>query len=281
MSYQEKWFKAPNGHTIVFNDWGNEANPALLCVHGLTGNGHDFDYLAEKLIAKSHRIIAVDLAGRGRSNFLEDTSLYNYDVYTEDLLALIDHLKLKSVNWLGVSLGGLLGMRIAGDRPHLIDKLIINDVGPTVPQDALDFIYEVVKQHYEFSDTEEFEQRLRETRGKSWGPVTDAQWKHMAKYNARKIAGGKLTYAYDQKISEVFKTSPIGDIDLWQNWARIQCPTLLIQGSESLLLTNDIIDQMRATDTDFTLKIFEGCGHVPSLMAHDQIETVLTWLNGI
>ena len=279
MSYAEKWFKAPKGHTIVFNDWGNAQDPALICVHGLTGNGYDFDFLAETLVMEGHRLIAVDLPGRGRSDFLEDPSLYNYDLYTEDLLALIDHLNLTSVNWLGVSLGGLLGIRIAGDHPELINTLIINDVGPTVPQEALDFIYQVVKEEYIFNNMDEFEQRLRDTRGKSWGPVTDEQWQHMAKYNARKIPGGKLTYAYDQKISEVFKTSPIGDIDLWDNWKRIQCPTMVIQGSESLLLTDDIIEEMQKSGSAFDLTVFEGCGHVPSLMAPEQIEVIHSWLN--
>jgi len=279
MSFTEHSFKSENGHTLVYSDWGDkDANP-IICVHGLTGNGFDFDFLADDLIQNDHRVIAIDLPGRGRSDFLDDPMGYNHDQYTADLYALLDHLGLESVDWIGISLGGLLGMRIAGKDNSPIKKLIVNDVGPTVPQAALDYIYEVIKVEYSFRDVEELEQRMRATRGLTWGPLEDIHWKHMAKHNYRVRKDGLLSYAYDPEIARMFEKEPIGDVDLWSRWKAIDCPALVIHGADSVLLTQEIIDQMREHGPDFDLVTFQGCGHVPSLMTADQIEVVRTWLS--
>ena len=210
MTFREKsyfGFHKDGQHQIFYSDWGDEdANP-IICVHGLTGNGHDFDVLAEDLVEHGHRVIAVDLPGRGRSDFHDDPLLYNYDQYMDDLHALLVDLGYEapnSVDWIGVSLGGLLGMRMASMDESPIKRLIINDVGPVVPTEALEFIYQVIKRDYHFDTLADFEERLRATRGKMWGPVTDEQWHHMAEHNARALDDGRITYAYDPHIREVF-----------------------------------------------------------------------------
>ncbi|MCC6598278.1 MAG: alpha/beta hydrolase [Alphaproteobacteria bacterium] len=284
MRYRELSFFSPHGngqHNIVYSDWGPEDGTPLICVHGLTGNGHDFDYLAEDLIEHGYRLIAVDLPGRGRSDFLESPLDYNYNQYLIDLQALLTHLGLgapQSVDWLGVSLGGLLGIRLAGMAHSPIRRLIINDVGPEVPKTALDFIYMVIAQEYAFDTVQDFEDRMRATRGLTWGPVTDEQWHHMAEHNARALEDGRITYAYDPAIAEIFKTEPTGEINLWACWNAIACPVLVIQGADSLLLTDEILQKMEKSEPDFELAIFEGCGHVPSLMAPNQIEVIRQWL---
>ena len=164
MPFTEHSFKNEQGHTLVYSDWGDEGANPVIGVHGLTGNGFDFDFLAEDLVQHGHRVIAVDLAGRGRSDFLDDPLGYNYDQYVADLHTLLQHLGLKSVDWIGISLGGLLGMRIAGSENSPIKKLILNDIGPTVPQAALDFIYEVIKVEYTFKDIEELEAQVNHVR---------------------------------------------------------------------------------------------------------------------
>jgi pimeloyl-ACP methyl ester carboxylesterase len=269
-------------HQIYYSDWGPLNGQPLICVHGLTGNGFDFDYLAQDLIQHGYRVIGVDLPGRGRSDFLQDPMDYNYDQYVQDLNGLLDHLKMNEpgrVDWLGVSLGGLLGMRIAGVIGTPIRRIIINDVGPTVAKPALDFIYNVISQKYTFDTVKDLELRMRATRGLTWGPVTDEQWKHMAEHNARATDEGLITYAYDPNIAHVFKVAPIGDFDLWKSWDAMKVPVLLIQGAMSVLLTNDLIKDMEQSGPDFDLVIFEGCGHVPSLMAPDQIEVIRQWLS--
>lgn len=274
----------PQGqHRLAYNDWGPEDGQPLLCIHGLTGNGYDFDFLAEDLVRHNRRLIALDLPGRGRSDFLPDPMDYNYGQYLRDIKTLLAHLKLNTpgcIDWLGVSLGGLLGFRMAGLPDSPVRRLIINDVGPEVPQAALDFIFQVISKHYAFETLEDFENRLKQTRGLTWGPVTEEQWKHMAKHNARALDDGRITYAYDPHIAEIFKNQPIGEADLWPYWEKIACPVLLIQGIESLLLTPAIIEKMekRYTGSELDVAVFKNCGHVPSLMAPHQIEVIKEWL---
>ena len=280
--FKECTFSGTLKNTLYFNDWGPEDGNPVVCVHGLTGNGFDFDYLAADLVQHGHRVVAVDLAGRGRSDFLDDPLKYNYDQYLADLYALLDHLDLNtanSVDWIGVSLGGLLGYRIAGEKNSPIKRMIVNDVGPTVPQAALDFIAQVISQKYTFADIAELELRMRQTRGLSWGPVTNEQWAHMAKYNARAMPDGRITYAYDQHISKVFESAPVGDVNLWPYWENIRCPMLVIRGGLSLLFTPDIVHEMRDKGPEFDFVTMANCGHVPSLMAPEQIEILRTWLN--
>lgn len=284
MTYREHWFYSPHEqgqHKVFYSDWGPEDGAPLVCVHGLTGNGHDFDYLAEELVEHGHRVVAVDLPGRGRSDFLENPLEYNYSQYLQDLNGLLTHLGLRepgSVDWLGVSLGGLLGFRLAGLKNSPIRRLIVNDVGPEVPEAALDFIRQVVSQRYAFDTVQDFEARLRATRGLTWGPITDGQWRHMAEHNARALEDGSITYAYDPGISEIFKTEPTGETNLWKSWDAICCPVLVIQGADSTLLTDEILEKMDKSGPDFELAIFDGCGHVPSLMAPNQIEVIRQWL---
>lgn len=285
MAFSEKHFLGLNNqgyHRIVYNDWGPEDADPVICVHGLTGNGHDFDYLAEALIQTDRRLIAVDLPGRGRSDFLSEPHDYNYKQYCQDLVALLNYLNIiepASIDWVGVSLGGLLGIRLAGMKNSPIRRLIINDIGPEVPQDALDFIYKVIEQTYKFDTIADLEQRMRETRGLTWGPVTDEQWKHMAEHNARALDDGQITYAYDPDIAVVFEDEPTGETDLWPYWDRITCPTMVIQGKKSLLLTDETIENMQSRGPHFDLVTFEDCGHVPSLMAPEHIKAIEEWLN--
>lgn len=285
MSFQEHSFPAVNSeslHRLVYSEWGlSDARP-LICVHGLTGNGHDFDYLARELIKSGYRLIAIDLAGRGRSDFLPNPLDYNYNQYCQDLMMLLTTLDLtkpRCVDWLGISLGGLLGLKLAGMEGSPVRRLIINDVGPEVPQEALDYIYDVIAQSYRFDDLNKLEARMRQTRGLSWGPITDEQWRFMAEHNARALDKGGVTYAYDPMIAEVFKTEPTGALDLWPYWDKISCPVLVIRGGQSPILTEDILVEMQRRGPDFDLVTFEDCGHVPSLMAPEQIKEVEQWLN--
>ena len=286
MAFTEKHFLSLNSrgaHRIVYNDWGPEDGQIMICVHGLTGNGHDFDYLAEILIDDGYRLICVDLPGRGRSDFLPNPLDYNYNQYSHDLMALLAHLNITEagiVDWLGISLGGLLGIKLAGIENSPIRRLIINDVGPEVPQAALDFIHQVISQSYVFDTIKGLENRMRETRGLTWGPVTDEQWHHMAEHNARALEDGSITYSYDPEIAVIFEEEPIGAEDLWLNWDQIACPVLTIRGAQSVLLTKDILKEMksRGPGPAMSIEIFKGCGHVPSLMAPKQIQAIQKWL---
>jgi len=284
MNFRENHFFGLNStglHRVVYSDWGPESGNPVICVHGLTCNGHDFDFLAEELIKDGHRVIALDLPGRGRSDFLENPHDYNYGQYCHDLVSLLAHLGINqpgSVDWIGVSLGGLLGIYLAGLKDTPIRRMVINDVGPEVPQVALDFIQQVLAQTYTFDTVLDLEKRMRATRGLTWGPITDEQWKHMAQHNARALDNGQITYAYDPETAVIFASEPTGAKDLWLSWDAIACPVLLLQGSQSLILPGDIVEQMRGRGPEFDLHVFDDCGHVPSLMAPEQIEVIGKWL---
>jgi len=265
--------------SLKFCDWGDKNAFPIVCIHGLTGNSHDFDFIAPALVEQGYRVIAPDLPGRGGSSFLSDPQQYNYELYLSFLNELIKHLGFALVDWLGVSLGGLLGMRVAAEANSPIRNLILNDIGPEVPQEALDFIYQVIKAPYYFDSVAALEERMRATRGLTWGPVSDVQWKHMAEHNGRILLDGRVTYAYDHNIAEVFEREPVGAEDLWLCWGKIQCPILVLQGENSVLLTKDIINKMGACGPRFDLIVFDGCGHVPSLMEKQQITQVCQWLS--
>lgn len=286
MSYTEEYFYGLDStgfHKLVYSDRGAKNGRLIICVHGLTGNGFDFDYIAPALVEKGYRVIAVDLPGRGRSDFLKNPLDYNYTQYCHDLAGLLAHLGVRkpgSVDWLGISLGGLLGIRLAGIPFSPIGRLILNDVGPEVPKSALDFIFDVISKSYRFDDLDALEQRMRETRGLSWGPITDEQWQHMAEHNSRPLEGGGVTYAYDPKIAVIFETQPIGEFDLWPFWDHITCPVLVLHGTQSIILTQEIIEKMRLHDRSKKMDVtaFPDCGHVPSLMASNQIKVVTDWI---
>lgn len=271
-------------HKIVYSGWGKADGRIIICVHGLTGNASDFEEIAPALVEDGYRVIAPDLPGRGRSDFLNNPLDYNYAQYWKDLSALMAQLGIMtpgSIDWLGVSLGGLLGMYLASLPASPIARMILNDVGPEVPKPALDFIAQVVAQEYSFANVEEMEQRMRATRGLTWGPLTDAQWKRMAKHNARTLPDGRITYGYDPAISKIFEIEPTGPTNLWPCWQATRQPVLTIRGANSVLLTVDIVARMSREKPGRGMDFIEfaGCGHVPSLMAPDQIKAVREWLS--
>ena len=270
---------------IVYSDWGDADAPPVVCAHGLTGNGRDFDVLAEALAATGKRVIAVDLFGRGRSDFLPNPLDYCYRQYLHDLNALLLDAGIntpRSVDWIGTSLGGLLGIRIAALENSPIKRLTLNDIGPFVPKDQLNWIHKIVAQDYRFDTIHDLEKFMRSTRGLSWGVVTDDQWQAMAENNARPLPDGAVTYAFDPHIARVFEVEPVGDADLWASWDAIDIPVFALRGGKSLIFPLDIAEAMLHRGAGakglMTLETLPDCGHVPSLMADDQIEMIKTWL---
>lgn len=267
-------------HKLACCDWGSEDAPVILCIHGLTCNGHDFDYIAPALVEAGYRVIAPDLPGRGRSDFLPDPQHYRHAQYEQDMLALCDQLGISECDIIGTSLGGLLAMRMAGDPecPLAIKRMILNDIGPEVPQEAADFIKLVLSETYSFTSIKALEQQMRATRGLTWGPITDEQWAHMAAHNHRPLPDGGFTYAYDPAINTRFDDEPAGEVDLWARFSALNCPLLLLRGGQSVLLTEEITQRMKDVQPGMEVITYKDCGHVPSLMAPNQIKDVVQWL---
>lgn len=286
LPYRERHYLTLNSHgynRISYSDWGNARDRILVCVHGLAGNGHDFDILANEMVKQGYRVICVDMPGRGRSDNLQNYRDYCYRQYLKDLTGLFAHLGInepKSIDFLGTSMGGLLGLRLANIPNSPISRLIINDIGPDVPRDVLDYIYDRLKLPFFFHSIHHLEGHMRDTRGPSWGPITDEQWAYWAEHNAKALADGRITYNFDVDVMRAFKTEPLGETDLWTCWEQIKQPVLLLRGVDSKVFKKDTAIKMReiAHDRHVSMEEIAGCGHAPSLMAYDQIDLVMGWL---
>ena len=271
--------KAP--HYIAYTDWGDIHNPhVVICVHGLTRNCRDFDYLARSL-EKECRVISVDIVGRGQSDWLEQASDYDYyPLYLSDAMSLIVHLKSEyripiKLDWVGISLGGLIGMILAiqPNLPVNLNKLIMSDIGPLIPATALKRIADYVGRDLRFNCFDEFKQYMKSI-SVSFGPLTEEQWEHMAIHSAREYEDGSIGFRYDPKIAISFKQHEITDIDLWQQWDQLKVPTMVLRGTESDILSAETAMQMQTRGVKAKVVELSGIGHAPMLMDQQQIRIV-------
>jgi len=268
-------------HRVHYTEWGEAANPRIvICAHGLTRTGRDFDFLAQALEAE-FRVACPDVVGRGRSDWLAAKEDYGYAQYMADMNALIARLTANAgsctLYWVGTSMGGIIGMLLAAQPRSPIAKLVVNDVGAFLPKAALERIGTYVGRTPCFETLDALEAHLRHVSA-PFGPLTDAQWRHLTVHAARQLDDGTWTTAYDPAIAAPFHAGPLKDVDLWPYWDAIRCPTLLIRGAESDLLPKDTAAQMTVRGPRARLVEFEGIGHAPMLMAHDQIAVVRDFL---
>lgn len=277
MRVSERTFQglSPAGfHTVRYFERGARDAEVVICVHGLTRNAHDFDRLASRL-AERYRVVAVDVVGRGGSGWLTNPKHYTYAQYQADMNALLARLYVERVHWIGTSMGGLIGMLLAALPGTPIASLLLNDVGPFVPKTAMLRIGTYVGGE-RFSSLEALERHLRTVLA-PFGPLTDADWAHLARHGHRVLDDGALTLAYDPGIAENLKG--VGDVDLWSFWDKVRCPTLVLRGAESDLLSADTAREMEERGPRARVVTFPGVGHAPALMAEDQIEVVAGWLS--
>ena len=271
-------YLTPQGFvSLAYLEWGAAAGRPVLCAHGLTRNARDFDMLARALAAAGRRVIAVDFPGRGRSAWLPHASDYAYPVYLSALAALMARLDASELDWVGTSMGGLAGMMLAAQPQTPIVRLIVNDVGPFVPKAALERIASYVGQRMRFASLAEVEAQLRVVAA-PFGPLSDAQWRHLAVHSAVADAEGFRLH-YDPAIGEAFRSSPPADVDLWPLWDRIACPTLVLRGAASDLLLPETAREMTLRGPRARVVEIAGCGHAPALMATDQIATIAAFLD--
>lgn len=264
-------------HKLAYIEWGAKDNPnVLICSHGLTRNKHDFDVLAKSL-STLYRVICFDLPGRGESDWLSNKMAYDYNQYTIDALMLIARTGVEKVDWLGTSMGGLLGMALASMQNSPIKKLIVNDVGPHLAKEALMRIAEYVGQQPSFTTSKELGAYIR-TVYAGFGELTEDQWNDMLRHGQRRLENGKFTLNYDPDISKVFMDKPLEDINLWPIWEAITQPTLVIQGEDSDLLVSDTANKMVTTGPKAQLITIPNTAHAPGLMNDNDIQLVKDWL---
>jgi pimeloyl-ACP methyl ester carboxylesterase len=269
---------SPTGtHTFAYADWGDaSAERVVICCHGLTRNGRDFDALARRLAEAGYRVICPDVAGRGRSDWLQDPAEYGYPQYLADMTALIASLGVATVDWIGTSMGGLIGLFLAAAPNTPIRSLILNDVGPFLPRAALERIAGYVGRDERFDNLAAVEAHLRQVHA-PFGPLTDAQWRHVAEHGHRSRADGSVGLAYDPAIA-VNVRQAVQDWDFWEVWDKLTQPTLVLRGALSDLLSAEVAAAMTRRGPNAELVTFPGIGHAPALMAEDQIEIVQRWL---
>lgn len=268
----------PHGlHRMAYTEWGDRDNPkVLICAHGLTRNGRDFDDLAMAM-ASEYRVVCPDVVGRGRSDWLGVKTDYGFPLYVADMITLIARLNVDTVHWVGTSMGGIIGMLIASQPHSPISRLVLNDVGPVITAASLRRIGPYVGTAPVFPSMEHAEAYIREVSA-PFGPLTDAQWRHLTLYTVRPVEGG-FAMVYDPGIGEAFRQMPIlMDVEMWDTYDRVRCPTLALRGAESDLLEHATLKAMAARGPKAEIVEFPGVGHAPMLMDPAQIEVVRRFL---
>jgi pimeloyl-ACP methyl ester carboxylesterase len=270
---------SPKGlHRMSYLEWGDPRNrDVLVCVHGLTRSSRDFDALATAL-AEQFRVVCPDLAGRGESERLPDATLYALPQYVADMVTLIARLDVEAVNWVGTSLGGLVGMGLAAQTATPVKKLVLNDAGAVIPHAALERIGGYVGSTPRFANIEEAEQYMRSISA-PFGPHSDAQWRFLTEIWVRRNDDGSYHPHYDPRIGDAFRANmPEKDLVLWSMYDAIRCPTLVLRGEDSDVLSRETCAAMRERGPQAKIVEIRGVGHAPTLMHPDQIAIVREFL---
>jgi pimeloyl-ACP methyl ester carboxylesterase len=265
-------------HRMAYREWGDPRNrDVLVCVHGLTRSGRDFDELARALCAQ-FRIVCPDMTGRGDSDRLADPKHYTTAQYVADMVTVIARLDVEAVSWLGTSMGGFVGMALAGQSGNPIRKLILNDAAPVVAKVALERVAAYVGQELSFATFEEAEKYVRAISA-TFGPHSDAQWRLLTDNWVRRAEDGRLRPHYDTRIAEAYRaTMPEKDLELWHLYDLVRCPTLLLRGEHSDLVTRQTAAEMARRGPKAAVVEIRGVGHAPTLLHPEQIAVVRDFL---
>ena len=268
----------PSGfHRIAYDEWsGPPGAPTLVCVHGLSRNSRDFDVLAGAM-SKTHRVACPDMPGRGRSEWLKNPAEYVFPTYLSDCAALIARLDVDAVDWVGTSMGALIGMLLAAQPGAPIRRLVINDAGPFVSKEGLNRIGAYLGTGATFDSLAEMEAAVRANNA-PYGPLTDAEWRKMTLDSARRLPDGRYGFNYDPRLADPYKAGPVGDVDLWPFWEAVRCPVLVLRGETSDVLAPEVAEAMTGRGPKAKLVEFAGIGHAPALLAEDQIGVVRDFL---
>ncbi len=287
-------------HRMAYWEWGDPDNDqVLLCVHGLTRNGRDFDPLAARMAAH-YRVVCPDIVGRGRSDWLIDPKHYVIPQYVADMLVLIARLNPSRLDWVGTSMGGLIGMGLAAGlavsatmRPPRgefgldasqtlgLGRVVLNDIGPSLNASGLARIADYVGRPETFDS---FEQAIEYVKNVSegFGPHDDAGWQDLTRhvFNDR---NGQWVKHYDLRIAEPITKQDAAVLKgaegvLWQGYASLCEPVLILRGETSDLLTAQSLQEMQRQNVLARGLTLQGVGHAPTLRSPDQLDAVAGFL---
>ena len=247
-----------------------------MCAHGYSGNARDFDYLARGLAADA-RVICIDVAGRGESDWLAAPIAYHFGQFLADIDALLLELGVQEVDWVGTSMGGLLGLLLASRPASPVRRLVMNDIGAFIPVDALQAIGRNLVAPAHFATLADVEAHMRHTH-REWGELDEERIHHLAVHGSRPDGDGYRLH-FDPQITRLLQPMPFAPgIFLWDAWYRLRCPVLLLRGEDSRIFPRSVADTMLEVKPDATLAEIPGCGHVPALMSEPQIAIVRNFL---
>ena len=273
-------------HRMAYKEWGEPDNPAVLvCVHGVTRVSGDFDNLA-RAMAGDYRVICPDIVGRGRSDWLRNPQLYRIPQYVSDMVTLLARVlangEARTVDWFGTSMGGLIGIGLAELPDSPVARLVLNDIGPTLDPGALARIGEYIGQDLRFPSFELAADYIR-TVSQPFGPHTDAEWHKLAADVLRQDAHGQWLRHYDMGLALPFRTATpesaqADEAMLWAAYDALSCPTLLVRGAESDLLSRATAAAMTQRGPKAQLVEVPGVGHAPTFTHTDQIAIVRKFL---
>jgi pimeloyl-ACP methyl ester carboxylesterase len=282
------------GHRMAYWEWGQpEAGHVVVCVHGLSRQGRDFDVLAQALVARSDgavRVICPDVVGRGQSDWLADPMGYQVPTYAADMFALLAHLKptTQVLDWVGTSMGGLIGLAVGGQTqfplPVALRRLVLNDVGPVIQWESIVRIGQYLGRVVQFESLQQAAEAMWAV-STTFGPHTPAQWLELSRHMVTPVPGTEsvVTLHYDPAIAVPFgnmtqDSAVQGETLLWQLYDAISSQTLLLRGAQSDLLSPQTARLMTGRGPKARLVEFDGVGHAPTLVAADQVEAVTQFL---
>ena len=279
---QRKVFETPaelGGHALSYLEWnpGGEGLP-VVCVHGLTRNALDFEALGTALAESGRHVVAIDVVGRGRSGRLTDPAAYGYPQYLAEASVFAEQLGVGQVDWVGTSMGGIIGMMLAAQRPNLSRRMVVTDVGPFSPKQALERIAEYLAAERRFDSLEHASAHLAEVY-LPFGITDAALWRRFVEISIEGTGAGGYVPAYDPAIAIPFRDAHFDDVSFWDIWDAIRAEVLLLRGAQSDLLLAETAEEMRARGPGCRLVTFEGAGHAPPLLTPDQIDPVVGFLS--
>ena len=273
-------------HRMAYWEWGDAANPkVLVCVHGLSRQGRDFDTLA-RAMKDQYRVVCPDVVGRGQSDFLADPMGYQVPAYVADMVTLLARLNAETVHWVGTSMGGLIGLGLSALPQSPVQRLVLNDVGPVIQAEALARIGTYLGLPLQWPTVEAAADYLWSI-SQGFGPHSAEQWLALTRPMLKPVAGpdGQPAFAphYDPAMALPFKAitpqvAAAGEAMLWQTYDALRCPTLLLRGAQSDLLTRETAQAMTQRGPRAELVEFAGVGHAPTLVQADQVAVVREFL---